>query len=116
MKSICIFHGSNLGSILHPFLVKEVKLLSDISEEVHLVCGKSECGYDELKCIKNLIIHDYPAKNMKKHIFTAVPRFFTKYAFMEYKVVKRMKGFGFKYFKDCMRLVNAGDYIFRVIN
>ena len=42
MKAVVIFHNPNLGNILHPFLVKEVKLFSEKCEEVHLICENAD--------------------------------------------------------------------------
>ena len=88
-------------------------MLSKCSDEVHLVCQESKCGYSELSNIDNLHIHDYSAKSIRMHIIKAFPRYFTRFALMEYSEVIRRKKFGPKYIKDCIRLITVGDYIYR---
>ena len=115
LKAIVIFHAPNLGDILHPFLVKEVKMFSKKYKEVHLICLKSKCGYEELSNCDNVKIHDYTQEQIKLHIGAAIPCFFNRYSFSEIKTVIKNGQFGLKYLKECFRLYTVGDYIYKII-
>ena len=68
-----------------------------------------------MSAFKNVVIHDYSASQIKRHIFLSVPCYFSRTAFSEYSVVRKNKGLRLEYLKECARLFTVGDFIYKII-
>ena len=115
-KAILLFHASQLGNNLHPFLLSEIDHFKDKFEQVYVCCLKPKCSTAEIDRIDNVHMVTIGLMPLYARLWLIIPELFTGYFWKDLAVAVRNKVFDLSYLKMTAMQLIYGRYFAKICN
>lgn len=115
-NAILLFHASQLGDNIHPFLSNEIGHFAKTFDNIFVFCLKPRCTMDALKQFKNVRVITISLRKLYSRLWLLVPELVSKYFWNDLKIALRNKIFDTRYLKITAMEIIYGRYFSRIAN
>lgn len=114
-NAILLFHASQLGDHLHPFLIDEIEHFQPNFDNVYVFCLKPTCSINEYE---NTNVHFVTIKLWPLYIrlWLLIPVLFTGYFWRDVRISIKNNIFGIQYLKATAMQIIYGRYFYKIAN
>lgn|GEM_PF-2451890 len=114
-NAILLFHASQLGNNLHPFLVNETSRFQAIFENVYVICLDAKCGFSEIEKYNNVHVISIGLHRLYSKLWYLIPELFSKYFWKDLRLAVSNRIFDMKYLKITAMQVICGRYFSKIM-
>ncbi len=114
-NAVLLFHGSQLGNDLHPFMISEIDHFVKRYDRVYLYSLKPKCSVAALEKYENLVYRPIGLYSLYLRLWLIIPELFSVYFLRDLCTALKARVFSVAYLKATAMQLIYGRYFSRIV-